>query len=102
DHRDLHSFPTRRSSDLPDSEALIVDYHSAIAEVGLPLILFYLYEEAGGVRYGTETLSRLLERPEVLGIKVATLDSVITFQDLASLIAAVAPGKVLITGEGRF
>ena len=54
------------------------------------------------VRYGTETLSRLLERPEVLGIKVATLDSVITFQDLASLIEAVAPGKVLITGEGRF
>jgi len=47
-------------------------------------------------------LSRLLERPEVVGIKVATLDSVITFQDLASLIEAVAPGKVLITGEDRF
>jgi len=39
---------------------------------------------------------------EVRRIKVATLDSVITFQDLASLIAAVAPGKVLITGEDRF
>ena len=65
------------------------------------LILFYLYEEAGGVRYGTETLSRLLEWPEVVGIKVATLDSVITFQDLASLIEAVAPGKVLIPRQER-
>jgi len=94
--------PPTAFRDRPDRDALIVAYHATIAEVGLPLILFYLYAEAGGVRYGTETLSRLLERPEVLGIKVATLDSVITFQDLASLIEAVAPGKVLISGEDRF
>ncbi len=94
--------PPTAFRDRPDRDALIVDYHAAIAAVGLPLVLFYLYEEAGGVRYGTEALSRLLERPEVLGIKVATLDSVIAFQDLASLFAAVAPDKVLITGEDRF
>ena len=87
--------------DRPDRDTLVLDYHATIAEVGLPLILFYLYEEAGGVRYGTETLSRLLERPEVVGIKVATLDSVITFQDLASLIEAVAPGKVLLPRQER-
>ena len=40
--------------------------------------------------------------PSVLGIKVATLDSVMTFQDLAALIDARAPDKVLITGEDRF
>ncbi len=94
--------PPTAFRDRPDRDALIVEYHATIADVGLPLVLFYLYEEAGGVGYGTETLSRLLEQPEVLGIKVATLDSVITFQDLASLIESVAPGKVLITGEDRF
>jgi len=94
--------PPTAFRDRPDRDALIVDYHAAIAAVGLPLVLFYLYEEAGGVRYGTEALCRLLERPEVLGIKVATLDSVIAFQDLASLFAAAAPDKVLITGEDRF
>ena len=94
--------PPTAFRDRPDRDTLILDYHATIAEVGLPPILFYLYEEAGGVRYETETLSRLLERPEVLGIKVATLDSVITFHDLASLIEAAAPGKVLITGEDRF
>ncbi|MGZ3415985.1 MAG: hypothetical protein ACXVAT_19375, partial [Isosphaeraceae bacterium] len=41
------------------------------------------------------------ERPEVVGIKVATLDNVITFQDLASLIEAVAPGKVLLPRQER-
>ncbi len=86
----------------PDRDALILDYHAVIADVGLPLILFYLYEAAGGISYGTETLRKLLERPEVLGIKVATLDSVITFQDLVSFIQVVAPDKVFITGEDRF
>ena len=31
-------------------------------------------------------LAELLARPEVLGIKVATLDSVMTFQDIARLV----------------
>ncbi|MGZ3392139.1 MAG: dihydrodipicolinate synthase family protein [Isosphaeraceae bacterium] len=93
--------PPTAFRDRPDWDNLVLDYHATIAEVGLPLILFYLYEEAGGVRYGTETLSRLLERPEVVGIKVATLDNVITFQDLASLIEAVAPGKVLLPRQER-
>ena len=83
--------PPTAFRDRPDQDLLILEYHAAIAEVGLPMILFYLYEEAGGVRYATETLSRLLARREVLGIKVATLDSVMTFQDLARLIQAVAP-----------
>jgi 4-hydroxy-tetrahydrodipicolinate synthase len=88
--------------DRPDRDALILEYHHAIARAGLPMILFYLYEEAGGIRYGEGVLAELLAMPEVLGIKVATLDSVMTFQDLAALIEARAPGKVLITGEDRF
>jgi 4-hydroxy-tetrahydrodipicolinate synthase len=87
---------------LPDRDERIVRYHAAIAEAGLPLILFYLYEAAGGIAYSAEVLGRLLARPEVLGIKVATLDSVMTFQDVAGLIRARHPDKVLITGEDRF
>jgi 4-hydroxy-tetrahydrodipicolinate synthase len=83
-------------------DELVLDYHAAVAEAGLPLILFYLYEAAGGVSYGPEVLAQLLARPEVLGIKVATLDSVMTFQDVARLIRRQAPDKVLITGEDRF
>ena len=86
----------------PDRDDLILDYHAAIAEAGLPLILFYLYEEAGGISYKTDLLVKLLAMPEVLGIKVATLDSDITFQDLAYLMERHASDKVLITGEDRF
>jgi 4-hydroxy-tetrahydrodipicolinate synthase len=85
-----------------DREALILDYHSAAAEAGLPLVAFYLYEAAGGISYPPELLAELLNREEVLGVKIATLDRVMTFQDLARLIAAVAPGKLVITGEDRF
>src|SRR5207247_2038443 len=41
------------------------------------------------------------ERPRVIGIKVATLDSAVTFQRIAAL-ARAHPGKLLITGEDRF
>ncbi len=85
-----------------DQDRLVLRYHSAIAEAGLPLLLFYLYQAAGGIAYGPHLLAELLARPEVLGIKVATLDSAITFQEIARLVRTHAPSKVLITGEDRF
>jgi 4-hydroxy-tetrahydrodipicolinate synthase len=85
-----------------DRDRLVLDYHAEVARAGLPLILFYLYEQAGGVSYPAGVLSDLLARTEVVGIKVATLDSVVTFQDLASLIRSRFPEKLLITGEDRF
>lgn len=67
----------------------------------LPLIAFYLYEAAGGVAYDDATLDAILELPGVIGIKVATLDSVMTYQRIAALVAR-HPGKLLVTGEDRF
>jgi 4-hydroxy-tetrahydrodipicolinate synthase len=82
--------------------AKIIAYHRELAAVGLPLILFFLYETAGGVTYTPEELRELLALPGVVGIKMATLDSVMTYQDVAALIAAEFPEIVLITGEDRF
>lgn len=81
---------------------LIREYHETLGSVGLPLVLFYLYEKAGGISYDDETLRDLLAMQSVIGIKVATLDSVMTFQDIARLIRTEAPDKLLITGEDRF
>ena len=86
----------------PDSDALVFDYHKQIARLRAPLILFYLYEAAGGISYSPELLRRLLALPEVVGIKLATLDSVMTFQSVAKLVAREFPRKLLITGEDRF
>ncbi len=46
--------------------------------------------------------SELLARPEVLGVKIATLDRVMTFQDIVRLVHEQAPSKLIITGEDRF
>lgn len=85
-----------------EAENAILEYHRELASVGLPLILFYLYEAAGGIAYSQHLLRQLLALPHVIGIKIATLDSVMTFQSLAQFIKSQFPHKLLITGEDRF
>lgn len=75
-------------------------YHAELAR-DLPVIAFYLYEAAGGVSYDDATLHAILALPGVIGIKVATLDSVMTFQRIAAVMRD-HPDKLLITGEDRF
>src|SRR6185312_9760836 len=49
-----------------DQDRMILEYHAAIAEAGLPLLLFFLYEAAGGISYAPHMLVELLARPEIL------------------------------------
>jgi len=83
-------------------EELILQYHKALASLGLPMVLFYLYEAAGGISYTSNTLKQLLSIPEVLGMKVATLNSIMTYQDIAVRFEHEYPEHLLITGEDRF
>jgi len=87
----LLAFPARANA---------VAYHEELS-AELPAIAFYLYEAAGGVDYDDHTLHAILALPGVVGIKVATLDSIMTFQRIAAVMRA-HPEKVLITGEDRF
>jgi 4-hydroxy-tetrahydrodipicolinate synthase len=91
--------PFRQSA---QGDELVLDYHKQLASLGAPLILFYLYEAAGGISYSPGLLRNLFALPEVVGIKLATLDSVMTFQDVAAVIRQDFPQKLLITGEDRF
>jgi 4-hydroxy-tetrahydrodipicolinate synthase len=77
-----------------------VEHHARLSRE-LPVIAFWLYREAGGVEYDYATLHAILELPGVVGIKLATLDSVMTYQRIARLMRA-HPDKLLITGEDRF
>jgi 4-hydroxy-tetrahydrodipicolinate synthase len=85
-----------------NNEDLIFQYHERIASLRAPLIVFYLYETAGGISYSADLLRRIMSLPEVAGIKLATLDSVMTYQTVANLLNEEFPGKTLITGEDRF
>jgi 4-hydroxy-tetrahydrodipicolinate synthase len=77
-----------------------IGFHQRLSRE-LPVIAFYLYQAAGGVAYDDRTLHGILELPNVIGIKVATLDSVMTFQRIAAILRD-HPAKLLITGEDRF
>ena len=77
-----------------------VAHHARISRE-LPVIVFHLSAAAGGVDYDDATLHALLDLPNVVGIKVATLDSVMTYQRIASIVGR-HPDKLLITGEDRF
>jgi 4-hydroxy-tetrahydrodipicolinate synthase len=95
-------YPPSWLRDHEQRDSLIIQHHAQLAKLGLPLVLFYLYEAAGGVRYTKTVLDELLTLPNVIGIKMATLDSVMTYQDVANHIQARHPDKLLITGEDRF
>jgi len=95
-------YPPTSLKDHEQRDSLIIEHHEQLAELGLPLVLFYLYEAAGGVCYTTVVLDELLALPNVIGIKMATLDSVMTYQDVARHIQSRHPDKLLITGEDRF
>jgi 4-hydroxy-tetrahydrodipicolinate synthase len=77
-----------------------VAYHAALA-AHLPVLAFYLYAAAGGRPYTDAELRSILELPGVVGVKVATLDSVMTFQRVAAVCSAI-PHTLLLTGEDRF
>jgi 4-hydroxy-tetrahydrodipicolinate synthase len=98
----LLCYPPTWLSGNPDKDRLILEHHRGVAEVGLPLILFYLYEAAGGIAYTPNVLDELLTLPNVVGIKMATLDSIMTYQDVSRRFEDHHPNKLLITGEDRF
>lgn len=93
--------PPRHLVTLPNAADRIVEYHAALAEIGLPVLAFWLYEAAGGVAYDVALLRRILALDRVIGVKVATLDSIVTFQDISRAVADV-PDTLLISGEDRF
>lgn len=95
------AYPPTALRDLPDCDRRAVDLHRALCEVGLPVIAFYLYGEAGGVDYSLDSVEEILDLRRVFGIKLATLDSVMTFQDISSAVSGRSD-VLLITGEDRF
>ncbi len=95
------AYPPTALRDLPDADRRCLEVHRAITRVGLPVIAFYLYEAAGGVCYSMDTVEALVDLDGVMGIKVATLDSVLTFQDVAEVVLQ-QPDTLLFTGEDRF
>ena len=97
----LLAHPPKALGHVRGRDVAIVEYHEALAATGLPVIAFYLYETAGGMSYTPEVIRAVLAIDGVVGIKVATLDSVMTYQDILAVVRTQGE-KLAITGEDRF
>lgn len=96
-------FPPVIYDELPPNERehCIIEYHRELSELGVPLIIFYLYEEGGGMTYSDAVLRQILSLPMTAGIKMASLDRVMTLQHVAMLLANEYSQHLFVTGEDR-
>jgi 4-hydroxy-tetrahydrodipicolinate synthase len=97
----LLAHPPKALGHVGGRDAAIVEYHETLAATGLPVMAFFLYEAAGGMSYTPEVIREVLSIEGVVGIKVATLDSVMTYQDIVAIVRDQGQ-KLAITGEDRF
>lgn len=82
-------------------DPVIIEYHRRIASLKVPIVLFQLQNELGGVEYPMETLKELVAIPEVIAIKEATFDISKYIQTVAFLKAQ--PRKIdILTGNDNF
>ncbi len=78
-----------------------VGYHQAIAQVGLPLILFQLQPALAGVNFELDTLRAMASIDGVVAIKEASFDAR-RFVDTARLVAELPRPITLLTGNDNF
>lgn len=78
-----------------------VAYHSAIAEIGLPLIMFQLQPALAGVNYEPATLRAIASVEGVVAIKEASFDAR-RFVDTARLLEELPRPITLLTGNDNF
>jgi 4-hydroxy-tetrahydrodipicolinate synthase len=94
-------FPIPAYLSRPLDRRIPVRYHEAIAQVGLPLILFQLQPALGGLDYEADTLRALASVDGVVALKEASFDAR-RFVEVATLLADLPRPITLLTGNDNF
>jgi 4-hydroxy-tetrahydrodipicolinate synthase len=94
-------FPIPAYLSSPLNPAVPVRYHEAIADVGLPLILFQLQPALAGVNYEADVLEAIALVDGVVAIKEASFDAR-RFVDTARLLERLPKKVTLLTGNDNF
>src|SRR6187401_3007955 len=97
----LLTFPIPAYLSEPLDPRVPVDYLSAVADVGLPLILFQLQPALAGVNFEPDTLRAMAAVEGVVAIKEASFDAR-RFIDTARLIEDLPRPLTLLTGNDNF
>ncbi|HEV7604965.1 MAG TPA: dihydrodipicolinate synthase family protein [Candidatus Limnocylindrales bacterium] len=94
-------FPIPAYLSQPLDPRVPVAYHEAIADAGLPLILFQLQPALAGVNFETDTLEAMAAVDGVIAIKEASFDAR-RFIDTARLLERLPRPITLLTGNDNF
>jgi 4-hydroxy-tetrahydrodipicolinate synthase len=94
-------FPIPAYLSAPLDPEIPVRYHQAIAEVGVPLILFQLQPALGGVNYDRATLERLLAIDGVAALKEASFDAR-RYMDTVAMVNDAGRDIAMLTGNDNF
>ncbi len=94
-------FPIPAYLSQPLDPRVPVAYHEAVADVGLPLILFQLQPALGGVNFEIDTLQAMAAVDGVVAIKEASFDAR-RFVDTARLLEQLPRKITLLTGNDNF
>ncbi|GAB4346642.1 MAG: dihydrodipicolinate synthase family protein [Candidatus Abyssubacteria bacterium] len=95
-------FPIPAYLGKPLAPEIPLKHHQAIAAAtGLPLVLFQLQPDLGGVIFDEETLGRLLEIESVVAIKEASFDTVI-FARTEEAVRRTSRKISVLTGNDNF
>lgn len=78
-----------------------VAYHTAIAEVGVPLVLFQLQPALGGVNFDPDTLRQIASIDGVIAMKEASFDAR-RYVDVVNLLHELPRRVTLLTGNDNF
>ncbi len=97
----LLTFPIPAYLSEPLDPRVPVSYLSAVAEVGLPLILFQLQPALAGVNFEPDTLRAMAGVEGIVAIKEASFDAR-RFIDTARLIEDLPRPITLLTGNDNF
>jgi 4-hydroxy-tetrahydrodipicolinate synthase len=97
----LLTFPIPAYLSEPLDPRVPVDYLRAVAEVGLPLILFQLQPALAGVNFEPDTLRAMASVEGVVAIKEASFDAR-RFVDTARLLEELPRPITLLTGNDNF
>jgi 4-hydroxy-tetrahydrodipicolinate synthase len=94
-------FPIPAYLSQPLDTRVPVRYHEAIAQVGLPLILFQLQPALAGLNYEADTLQAMAAVEGVVAIKEASFDAR-RFVEVATLLKDLPRPITLLTGNDNF
>ena len=94
-------FPIPADLSEPLDPRVPVRYHEAIAEVGLPLILFQLQPALAGVNFSPDVIRAMASVDGVVAIKEASFDAR-RFVDTARMIEQLPRPITMLTGNDNF